>query len=244
MALFTEPAERAKAMGVFGFVMAGGGSIGVLLGGVLTDLLSWHWIFLVNVPIGVLVYRPLAAPAPGRAGAGRARPAGRRRRRARHHLADARRLRDRQRQRERLDVGRDARAAGGAPRCCSPLFVLVESRVAAPLVPLGSLPAAERLGVERRRRPLGRGDVRVVLPLRALHAARARLQPAPGRLSPSCPANVIMGVFSIGLSAKLVMRFGIKPPLVDRARAGRRRTAPVRPRAGRRELRRPTSSRA
>ena len=53
MVLFTEPAERAKAMGVFGFVMAGGGSIGVLLGGVLTDSLDWHWIFLVNLPIGV-----------------------------------------------------------------------------------------------------------------------------------------------------------------------------------------------
>src|SRR5205085_961899 len=38
-----------------GFVMAGGGSIGVLLGGVLTDLLNWHWIFLVNVPVGVAV---------------------------------------------------------------------------------------------------------------------------------------------------------------------------------------------
>ena len=56
MTLFTEPAERAKAMGVFGFVAAGGGSIGVLLGGVLTDSLDWHWIFLVNFPIGVLVY--------------------------------------------------------------------------------------------------------------------------------------------------------------------------------------------
>src|SRR6476469_7092034 len=53
--LFTEPAERAKAMGVFGFVMAGGGSIGVLVGGVLTDLVGWHWIFLVNLPIGVAV---------------------------------------------------------------------------------------------------------------------------------------------------------------------------------------------
>src|SRR5437868_9667248 len=53
MNLFTEPAERAKAMGIFGFVAAGGGSIGVLLGGVLTDVLNWHWIFLVNFPIGV-----------------------------------------------------------------------------------------------------------------------------------------------------------------------------------------------
>src|SRR5207249_4549267 len=56
MNLFTEPADRAKAMGVFGFVASGGGSIGVLLGGVLTDLLNWHWIFLVNVPIGAVVY--------------------------------------------------------------------------------------------------------------------------------------------------------------------------------------------
>src|SRR5437763_10044182 len=56
MHLFTEPTERAKAMGVFGFVAAGGGSIGVLLGGVLTDVLNWHWIFLVNVPIGAVVY--------------------------------------------------------------------------------------------------------------------------------------------------------------------------------------------
>src|SRR5436190_5540564 len=53
--LFTEPGDRAKAMGIYGFVMAGGGTLGVLLGGVLTDLLNWHWIFLVNVPIGVLV---------------------------------------------------------------------------------------------------------------------------------------------------------------------------------------------
>src|SRR5712691_10480426 len=56
MNLFTEPAERAKAMGVFGFVLSGGGTLGVLLGGVLTDAFSWHWIFLVNVPIGIAVY--------------------------------------------------------------------------------------------------------------------------------------------------------------------------------------------
>src|SRR6266516_410745 len=48
MNLFTESAERAKAMGVFCFVAAGGGSIGVLLGGVLRCALNWHWIFLVN----------------------------------------------------------------------------------------------------------------------------------------------------------------------------------------------------
>jgi len=56
MGLFSDPAERAKAMGFFGFVMSGGGAVGVLLGGVLTGLFSWHWIFLVNVPVGVAVW--------------------------------------------------------------------------------------------------------------------------------------------------------------------------------------------
>ena len=56
MGLFSDPGERAKAMGVFGFVMSGGGAVGVLLGGVLTGLFTWHWIFLVNVPIGIAVW--------------------------------------------------------------------------------------------------------------------------------------------------------------------------------------------
>src|SRR5207344_525998 len=63
--LFTEPAERAKAMGVFGFVAAGGGSIGVLLGGVLTDMLDWHWIFLVNLPVGIAVFVACLNLVPG-----------------------------------------------------------------------------------------------------------------------------------------------------------------------------------
>ncbi len=54
--LFPAPAERAKAFGVFAFTGAAGASIGQVLGGVLTDLLSWHWIFLINLPIGVLAF--------------------------------------------------------------------------------------------------------------------------------------------------------------------------------------------
>ncbi|MGW0636633.1 DHA2 family efflux MFS transporter permease subunit [Nocardia salmonicida] len=52
--IFTEPRERATAIGVFSFTGAAGASIGQVLGGVLTDALNWHWIFLINVPIGVL----------------------------------------------------------------------------------------------------------------------------------------------------------------------------------------------
>jgi len=52
--LFPRPDEQAKAIGVFSFVAAAGGSIGLLAGGVLTEALSWHWIFFVNVPIGIV----------------------------------------------------------------------------------------------------------------------------------------------------------------------------------------------
>src|ERR671920_52991 len=51
--MFPEPREQAKAIGVYGFVASAGGSIGLLAGGVLTDLINWHWIFFVNLPIGI-----------------------------------------------------------------------------------------------------------------------------------------------------------------------------------------------
>jgi EmrB/QacA subfamily drug resistance transporter len=51
--LFPEPLEQAKAIGAFSFVGAGGASIGLVLGGVLTQTVGWHWIFFVNVPIGI-----------------------------------------------------------------------------------------------------------------------------------------------------------------------------------------------
>ena len=50
---FPSPLERGKAMSAYVFVAVGGGSIGLLAGGVLTQFLSWHWIFFVNVPIGI-----------------------------------------------------------------------------------------------------------------------------------------------------------------------------------------------
>jgi EmrB/QacA subfamily drug resistance transporter len=52
--MFPKPAEQAKAIGVFAFVASAGGSIGLLAGGVLTDAINWHWIFFINVPIGIV----------------------------------------------------------------------------------------------------------------------------------------------------------------------------------------------
>jgi EmrB/QacA subfamily drug resistance transporter len=51
--MFPEPKDMAKAIGVYGFVASGGGSIGLLAGGVLTSAINWHWIFFVNLPVGL-----------------------------------------------------------------------------------------------------------------------------------------------------------------------------------------------
>src|SRR5215208_3163160 len=51
--MFPEPGEQARAIGVYAFVASAGGSIGLLAGGVLTQAINWHWIFFVNVPIGI-----------------------------------------------------------------------------------------------------------------------------------------------------------------------------------------------
>ena len=51
--MFPEPREQAKAIGVYAFVASAGGSVGLLAGGVMTQSIDWHWIFFVNIPIGI-----------------------------------------------------------------------------------------------------------------------------------------------------------------------------------------------
>jgi EmrB/QacA subfamily drug resistance transporter len=53
---FPEPSDRARAMGAYVFVSVAGGSLGLLAGGLLTQALSWHWVFFVNLPIGVAAF--------------------------------------------------------------------------------------------------------------------------------------------------------------------------------------------
>jgi EmrB/QacA subfamily drug resistance transporter len=211
MGLFTEAGERAKAMGVFGFVIAGGGTLGVLLGGVLTDVLSWHWIFLVNVPIGIAVYiltLRLLPAAPGVAEGGRLDVAGAVTVTAALMLAVY-----------AIVNGNDAGWASGqtiglliGAAALLGAFVLIEARVASPLVPLGLF----------RQRNLATSNVVGVLWAAAMFAwfflSALYLQQVLG-YSPLevglafLPANLIMAAFSVGLSAKLVMRFGIRVPL-------------------------------
>jgi len=211
MTLFTEPANRAKAIGVFGFVAAGGGSIGVVLGGVLTGLINWHWIFLVNVPIGVLVCVLSLRLLPSE----RAQATSR-----------------------RLDVAGAVTVTvalmlavyaivngnqngwtsaetlgllGGAVALLA-LFLIIESRVPSPLVPLGlfklrNIRISNLVGVLWAAAMfawffLSALYLQLVLGYKPLEVGLAFL-----------PSNLIMGAFSIGLSAKLVMRYGFRKPL-------------------------------
>ena len=212
MTLFTEPAERAKAMGIFGFVAAGGGSIGVLLGGVLTNSLDWHWIFLVNLPVGVVVFAlslRLLPASRGIAGTGRLDVAGAITVTASLMLAVYAIVNGNE---AGWTSGQTLGLLAGAAALMA-LFLGIESRVRSPLMPLGLF----------RLRNVAVSNVVGVLWAAAMFAwfflSALYLQLVLG-YSPLqvglafLPANLIMGAFSIGLSAKLVMRFGIRPPLV------------------------------
>jgi EmrB/QacA subfamily drug resistance transporter len=209
--LFTEPAERAKAMGVFGFVASGGGSIGVLLGGVLTDTLDWHWIFLVNVPVGVAVFALTLVLLPGGRGtaSGRLDVAGAITVTAASMVAVYAIVNGN-------EVGwTSARTLGLLALAAALLgvFVRIESRASAPLVPLGLF----------RLRNLATANVVGVLWAAAMFAwfflTALYLQLVLG-YSPLevglafLPGNLIMGALSLGLSARLVLRYGIRTPLV------------------------------
>jgi EmrB/QacA subfamily drug resistance transporter len=211
MTLFTEPAERAKAMGVAGFVASGGGSIGVLLGGILTGTLSWHWIFLVNVPIGVLVVvlsLRLLPPTPPLGSTGRLDIAGAVTITAALMLAVYAIVNG------NSNGWTSAETLGllGAAAVVFGVFLWIESHVKAPLVPLRLF----------KRRNLTVANVVGVLWAAAMFAwffmSALYLQLVLG-YSPLqvgvafLPANLIMGALSVGVSAKLVMRYGIRKPL-------------------------------
>ena len=212
MTLFTEPAERAKAMGVIGFVAAGGGSIGVLAGGVLTDLLDWHWIFLVNLPVGAAVILFCLALLPGGGG---------QRATARLDVAGALTVTaslmlavyaivngNEQGWTSGRTLGLLAAAAAGLVS-----FLAIEARVESPLMPLGlfrlrSVATANVVGI------LWSAAMFAMFFLSALYLQLV-LGYSPLEVGLAfLPANLIMGALSLGLSARLVMRFGIKPPLV------------------------------
>ncbi|MDQ6847500.1 MAG: DHA2 family efflux MFS transporter permease subunit [Candidatus Dormibacteraeota bacterium] len=211
MNMFTEAGERAKAMGIFGFVASGGGSIGVLLGGVLTNFLNWHWIFLVNLPIGAAVAAlslRLLPAGPGRHAGARLDVAGALTVTAALMLAVYAIVNGNES--GWTSTATLARLAGAVTIFVA--FLVIEARVPAPLMPLGLL----------RRRNVATANVIGVLWAAAMFGwffvSALYLQLVLGYTALQVglaflAANLIMGALSVGVSARLVMRFGIKRPL-------------------------------
>jgi EmrB/QacA subfamily drug resistance transporter len=212
MMLFTETAERAKAMGVYGFVASGGGTIGVIAGGVLTDTLNWHWIFLVNIPIGVAVYAlslRLLPPDNVTAGDRRVDIAGAVTVTASLMLAVYAIVNGN-------SVGWLTGQTLGMLAASVVLlgaFLVIELRVSHPLMPLG-LFKHRNISTANGVAVLLAGSMFAWFFLTALYLQLV-LGYSPLKVGLAfLPSSLIMGAFSLGLSAKLVMRFGIKPPMV------------------------------
>jgi EmrB/QacA subfamily drug resistance transporter len=212
MNLFPEPAERARAMGVYSFVCAGGGSIGAIAGGLLTNLLNWHWIFLVNLPIGVAVYLAClklvpsaqSQAAPGKLDLGGAVTVTVALMLAVYAIVNGN------------EAGWQSTQTVGlltAAIVFFAAFLITEAKVDSPLVPLTMF----------RRRNLSTASAVGMLWSAAMFAwffisalymqLILGYQPLQVGLA-FLPANLIMAMFSLGLSARIVMRFGITRPLV------------------------------
>ncbi len=209
---FTAPNERAKAMGVYGFVCAGGGSIGVLLGGLLTSALSWHWIFLVNLPIGIAVFvlclklLPVDQPQADS---------------QRHDIAGAFTIT------ASLMLAVYAIVNGNALgwqslQTLSLLllagflfiaFITIEHRVKLPLVPLG-LFKLRNLSITNIVAVLWAAAMFAWFFISALYMQQVLAYSALEVGLAFLPANLIMATFSLGISAKLIMRFGIQYSLI------------------------------
>ena len=211
MDLFTAPADRAKAMGIYGFVCAAGGSVGVLLGGVLTSVLNWHWIFLVNLPIGIAVYgccRALLPEDRSTAAGGRLDIAGSATVTSALMLA--------------VYAIVNGNGAGwtsvqtigllAVTSLLLALFLGIEAQVRAPLMPLGlfklrNVATANAIGI------LWAAAMFAWFFIAALYLQRVLGYTAMQVGLAFLPANLIMAAFSVGLSAKVVMRFGTRLPL-------------------------------
>ncbi|MES2580389.1 MAG: MFS transporter [Pseudomonadota bacterium] len=213
MDLFTEPNERAKAMGVYGFVCAGGGSIGVLLGGLLTSAFSWHWIFLVNLPIGIAVFVLCMQLLPRDQTQTDATS---------HDVGGAFTITASLMLAVYAIVNGNEAGWTSMPTVMMLLvsaalliaFILIEQRVKTPLVPLGMF----------RLHNLAIANVTAVLWAAAMFAwffiSALYMQSVLGYSALQVglaflPANLIMAAFSLGISAKLIMRFGLKIPLAS-----------------------------
>jgi EmrB/QacA subfamily drug resistance transporter len=211
MGLFSDPGERAKAMGFFGFVMSGGGAVGVLAGGVLTGLLNWHWIFLVNVPIGAAVWVAARRVLPADEAVAR---------RGRLDVAGAALVTASLMLAVYAVVGGNqagwtsARTWGLLATAAALLvaFVAREARVAHPLVPL-RLFGLRNVSVSQVVGVLWAAAMFAWFFLAALYLQQVLGYDALEVGLAFIPTSAVMAYCSLRVSDRLVMRYGVRPPL-------------------------------
>ena len=211
--MFPEPREQAKAIGVYGFVASAGSSIGLLLGGILTDAISWHWIFFINVPVGIATAILARRHVEDKAGHRLRRGRGLLRRRGAHRRRDGRRLRNPRRHRARLGRRADAWPDRRVGRCWSAAFVVRQARIENPLMPLRLFKSRNIVGANVVMALLVAGMFAMFF-LGALYLQRV-LHYNPLEVGFAfLPSALVMGALSLEYSEKLIMRFGAKQTLI------------------------------
>jgi EmrB/QacA subfamily drug resistance transporter len=204
--MFPEPREQAKAMGVFGFVASAGGSIGLLLGGILTDAISWHWIFLINVPVGIATAFLTRRYVEDKEGIGWANGADL----PGAALATAGLMLSTYTILGVSEVGwGDSRTLGLGALSIALLtaFVVRQARIATPLMPLRVFRVRNVTGANLVMAPLVAGMFSMFF-LGALYLQRV-LEYDPLQVGlVFLPSSVLMGIISLRFTERLAMRFG------------------------------------
>jgi EmrB/QacA subfamily drug resistance transporter len=210
--MFPEPREQAKAIGVYGFVASAGGSIGLLAGGALTQAISWHWIFLINLPIGIATAFGALRLVEGRPGIGL---------------------------REGADIpgaalitaglmlgvytilgvsehgwgSAQTLVLGAISTALLAIFVARQARIANPLMPLRLFRSRNVAGANAIQALLVAGMFGMFF-LGALYLQRVLGYDALEVGLAFLPATIVMGTLSLGFSEKLIMRFGPRRTLM------------------------------
>jgi EmrB/QacA subfamily drug resistance transporter len=210
--MFPEPAEQAKAIGVYGFVASAGGSIGLIAGGALTQAISWHWIFLINLPIGIATAYGAMRLVEGREGIGLKEGA---------DIPGAALIT------ASLMLGvytilgitehgwtsTQTLVLGAISFILGAAFILRQARIANPLMPLRLFRSRNVAGANAIQSLVVAGMFGMFF-MGALYLQRVLDYNALEVGLAFLPATIVMGTLSLGFSEKLIMRFGPRNTLI------------------------------
>ncbi len=210
--LFPEPREQAKAIGVYGFVASAGGSIGLLAGGALTQAISWHWIFLINLPIGIATAYGALRLVDGRGGIGLKEGA---------DIPGAALITASLMIGVYTILGISEHGWGSTQTlvlsaiswALLAAFIARQARIANPLMPLRLFRSRNVAGANTIQALLVAGMFGMFF-LGALYLQRVLGYDALEVGLAFLPATIVMGTLSLGFSEKLIMRFGPRTTLI------------------------------